>query len=114
MTHGAQEGGPPAKPQWPAARVVARLPGSLPLGGVVQDTPVHGFAEPPQALKFARAGSVASPQATRHEIDLGGLLAFEIRSLITAAEADALITARINVMFEDARLPGLLRSLRAD
>ena len=79
-------------PLWPRTRVVARLPGSLPMGGVVADTPVHAFTEPAPALKFAPAPHPhQSPQ--RHEIDLGGLLAFEIRHLLTPTEADALVHA---------------------
>lgn len=78
---------------WPAARVVARLPGSLPMGGVVHDTPIHAFAEPAPALAFAAPGTPGAPTPTRHDIELGGLLAFEIRNLLTPAEADALIAA---------------------
>ena len=78
---------------WPATRVVARLPGSLPMGGVVHDTPIHAFAEPAPALALALPGAPDATQPKRHEIDLGGLLAFEIRHLITPAEADALIAA---------------------
>ena len=78
---------------WPATRVVARLPGSLPLGGVVADTPIHAFAEPAPALAFALPGSPGVPVPTRHEIELGGLLAFEIRNLLTADEADAMVAA---------------------
>lgn len=32
---------------WPETRIVARLPGSLPMGGIIPDTPVHAFATPP-------------------------------------------------------------------
>jgi hypothetical protein len=33
--------------KWPAHRTVALLPGSLPQGGVVPDTPIHAFVTPP-------------------------------------------------------------------
>ena len=80
----------PSAADWPAARVVARLPGSLPLGGVVPDTPIFAFAEPAAALDLASP----LPQApTRHEIDLIGLLAFEIRGLLRPEEADAWVQA---------------------
>ena len=79
-----------ANTKWPAARVVARMPGSLPMGGVVPDTPIFAFAEPAAALSL----DSALPQApTRHEIDLVGLLAFEIRGLLLPGEADALVQA---------------------
>ena len=79
-----------AVPAWPAPRVVARMPGSLPMGGVVPDTPIYAFAEPAPALRW---GPGPQTPPTRHEIDLVGLLAFEIRGLLSPEEADALVQA---------------------
>ena len=36
--------------KWPAHRTVALLPGSLPQGGVVPDTPIHALLSAPAAL----------------------------------------------------------------
>lgn len=80
----------PTTTTWPEARVVARLPGSLPMGGVVPDTPIFAFAQPPADLEWNRAPPKAP---SRHEIDLLGLLAFEIRGLLRPEEADALVRA---------------------
>ncbi len=79
-----------AESQWPAHRSVALLPGSLPQGGVVPDTPIHAFVTPPLQLSLR---TDAGLHPTRHDIELGGLLAFEIRNLLTAAEADAVVEA---------------------
>lgn len=75
---------------WPARRAVARLPGSLPMGGTVPDTPVHAFAQTPAPLVLAR-GAELQPQ--RRDIDLGGLLAFSIDPVISSAEADHIVAA---------------------
>lgn len=66
------------------------MPGSLPMGGVVPDTPIFAFAQPAAALEWER-GLPQGP--TRHDIDLAGLLAFEIRGLLRAEEADAMVQA---------------------
>lgn len=91
---------------WPATCVVARLPGSLPLGGVVQDTPIHAFAEPAPALNFDADAGSASLRPLRHDIELGGLLAFEIRGLLTASEADAVVQASEQFGYR-AEAPGI-------
>ncbi len=44
---------------WPAHRAVAWLPGSLPMGGVVPDTPVHAFETTPASLALPRDGYMA-------------------------------------------------------
>ncbi|MGJ7580397.1 2OG-Fe(II) oxygenase [Variovorax sp. RHLX14] len=88
---------------WPAHRSVALLPGSLPKGGVVPDTPIHAFVTPPPQLSLeADAGT----RPTRHDIELGGLLAFEIRNLATDSEADALIEASERFGYRD-EAPGI-------
>lgn len=88
---------------WPAAIAVAHLPGSLPLGGVVPMTPVFAFAGPaPQLALTADSGLV--PQRT--DIELGGLLAFTIDNVITAAEADAIVEASERFGYRD-EAPGI-------
>lgn len=89
---------------WPAARVVARLPGSLPMGGVVPETPVHAFAETPPALAFDAAAAGLAP--VRRDIDLGGLLAFVIDDVVTADEAGRLVAASEHFGFRD-EAPGI-------
>lgn len=80
----------PTTTNWPEARVVAHLPGSLPMGGVVPDTPIFAFAQPTATLEW----DAALPQPpTRHEVDLLGLLAFEIRGLLRPEEAEAMVQA---------------------
>jgi hypothetical protein len=88
---------------WPAHRAVALLQGSLPQGGVVPDTPIHAFIAPPAPLALG-ADTGLRPQ--RHDIELGGLLAFEIRDLVTAAEADAIVEASERFGYRD-EAPGI-------
>lgn len=75
---------------WPDVRAVAHLPGSLPMGGVVPDTPVHAFERTPAALRLQPQPGL-NPQ--RRDIDLDGLLAFEISHVLTAQEADRVVEA---------------------
>jgi hypothetical protein len=75
---------------WPSTRVVATLPGSLPMGGVVPDTPIHAFTETPQALRWPDSAGL---HPTRTDVDLGGSLAFAIDDVVTAQEAQAMISA---------------------
>jgi hypothetical protein len=75
---------------WPAHRAVAHLPGSLPMGGVIPMTPVHAFATTPAALRWQTQTAL---QPRRRDIELGGLLAFVIDDVATAAEADAIVAA---------------------
>ena len=89
--------------EWPAHRTVALLPGSLPLGGVVPDTPIHAFIAPPPPLEL-HADTALRPE--RHDIELGGLLAFEIRNLASAAEADAIVEASERFGYRD-EAPGI-------
>lgn len=93
----------PAPGDWPENRVVARLPGSLPMGGVVQGTPVHAFAALPAAHAWP---SDHGRIPRRHDIDLGGLTAFVIDDVITAEEADSLIAASEHFGFRD-EAPGI-------
>lgn len=89
---------------WPAQRVVARLTGSLPMGGVVPETPVHAFAHTPPTLDFRHGPRPAA--AARTDIDLGGLLAFSLDPVVTAAEADAIVAASECFGFRD-EAPGI-------
>ena len=88
---------------WPAHRAVARLPGSLPMGGVVADTPVHAFDPSPACLCLG-PGEGLTPR--RRDIELGGLLAFQIRDVVSPAEADALAAASEHLGFRD-EAPGI-------
>jgi len=76
--------------QWPQARVVATLPGSLPMGGVVPETPIHAFATTPACLTLQPQPSLLP---TREDIDIGGSIAFLIRDVVTSDEARAIIEA---------------------
>ena len=53
---------------WPTTRIVATLPGSLPMGGLVPDTPIHAFARTPECLRLQADQGLAP---VRHDIDLG-------------------------------------------
>ena len=70
--------------------VVERLPGSLPMGGVVPETPVHAFRQTPESLLLEPQASL---RPERHEIDCDGALAFRITQVVTAEEADAIVEA---------------------
>ena len=93
---------PPVAAAWPTARVVAYLPGSLPMGGIVPMTPVHAFEQPPQALHLGPHAAVP----TRRDIDLGGPIAFVIDDVASAAEADAIIAASERFGYRD-EAPGI-------
>lgn len=81
-------------------RVVATLPGSLPMGGVVADTPIHAL-DPPLALD-----PQAAPAPRRSDIELGGLLAFCIEDVLTADEADRMRAAAERLGYREAA-PGI-------
>ena len=80
----------PTSHTWPAQKVVARMMGSLPMGGVVPETLIHTFAQPPECLRFQTQPNL---QPSRRDIELGGLLAFVIDDVTTAVEADAIVAA---------------------
>jgi hypothetical protein len=73
------------------------------MGGVVPLTPVHAFDTPPAALALA-AESALTP--VRHDIDLGGLLAFVIDDVVTPDEADAIVAATEQFGYRD-EAPGI-------
>lgn len=78
------------RPNWPAAIEVAHMPGSLPMGGLVPMTPIFAFEQPAPVLALAANDGLAPH---RDDIELGGLLAFTISDVVTAAEADAIVEA---------------------
>ena len=88
---------------WPDHHAVAHLPGSLPMGGVVPMTPVHAFDVPPAALVLADRPAL---QPVRHDIALGGLLAFVIEDVVSAPEADAIVAATEQFGYRD-EAPGI-------
>ena len=94
MDHGAT---------WPGHHAVAHLPGSLPMGGVVPMTPVHAFDSLPAALALGDAHAL---RPVRHDIELGGLLAFVIDQVVTPSEADAIVAATEQLGYRD-EAPGI-------
>ena len=84
-------------------RAVAHMPGSLPMGGQVADTPVFAFHHTPEDLALGPQPSLI-PQ--RRDITLDGLLAFEISEVLTPAEADALVAATEQLGYRD-EAPGI-------
>jgi hypothetical protein len=84
-------------------RVVATLPGSLPGGGTVLDTPIHAFAQTPAELVFSDPTQVT----VRDEIDCDGALAFLIRNVVSPEEAQELIRASELFGFRSAA-PGIV------
>ncbi len=88
---------------WPAAMAVAHLPGSLPAGGVVPMTPVFAFERPVAQLALPDPHPLA-PRRT--DIELGGLLAFVIDGVLTAAEADLIVEASEHFGYRD-EAPGI-------
>ncbi len=88
---------------WPPHRAVARLPGSLPMGGVVPMTPVFSFEQPAGKLAFPSDHGL---QPRRTDIPLGGLLAFLIDGVLTPAEADAMVEASERFGYRD-EAPGI-------
>lgn len=88
---------------WPATRVVARLPGSLPAGGTIPHTPVFAFEKTPSSLSL---GVRPELQPGRRDIALDGLLAFVIDDVVTADEADAIVAASEHFGFRE-EAPGI-------
>lgn len=89
---------------WPPHHAVAHLPGSLPMGGTVEATPIHAFGWPAPAL--ALHGERA-PATMRRDLDLGGLLGFVIDDLVDPDEAVALIEASERLGYRP-EAPGIL------
>lgn len=80
--------------------VVATMPGSLPMGGLVDDTPIHAL-QPGLALQPR-----PELRPRRDDIELGGLLAFTIADVVTPDEADAIASAAESLGYRDAA-PGI-------
>jgi hypothetical protein len=68
---------------WPTHHAVARMHGSLPMGGVIPMTPIYAFASPASALVFQELGTL---QPLRRDIGIAGVLAFEISDMVTPYE----------------------------
>lgn len=75
---------------WPNIQTVAHLVGSLPMGGIVQNTPVFAFAKLPVHMPFSKPHQHTP---TRHDIPLADQLAFTIDRVVTDEEADWLVAA---------------------
>ncbi len=88
---------------WPEPRVVARMAGSLPLGGAVAGTPVHAFSATPPSLAL---GELPLLQQQGYGIDLGGLLAFVIENVVSPEEADQIVEASERFGYRD-EAPGI-------
>lgn len=88
---------------WPAHFAAAHMPGSLPMGGVIPMTPIFAFETPAAPLVLSHQPLLAPRRA---DIELGGLLAFMIDSVITAEEADAIIEASERFGYRD-EAPGI-------
>lgn len=88
----------------PAIFAVAKLPGSLPMGGVVEGTPVYAFRRTPAALLLSRQSQLPS---RRSDLDVGGSPAFVIDDVLTRGEAEAVIAASEVLGYSDAA-PGIV------
>ena len=73
------------------------------MGGVVPMTPVHAFDSVPLALCLQDQPGL---RPERHDIDLGGLLAFFIDDVVTPNEADAIVAATEQLGYRD-EAPGI-------
>jgi hypothetical protein len=87
----------------PVSRIVARLPGSLPMGGAVADTPIHAFVTPPAGLPVAQPSQQV---CTRTDLPLGHAIAFRINDVVTAVEADAIVEASERLGYRE-EAPGI-------
>jgi hypothetical protein len=103
LSLGVHPGCPDPVHDWPSHHAVAFMPGSLPLGGVVPMTPIHAFDSPPQALSLQLQPGL---HPARHDISLGGLLAFVITEVLSTDEADALVAATERLGYRD-EAPGI-------
>lgn len=89
---------------WPQHHAVAYLPGSLPMGGVVPMTPIHAFDAVPEPLRWQ---DQLADRPLRHDIELGGLLAFTIDQVIPPELADAIIFASERLGYRE-EAPGIV------
>ncbi len=85
-----------------AGYVIATQPGSLPMGGTVQNTPIYALKQLPPGLL---ATAPAAP-ATRTDLDIGGQLAFVIDNVINAQACRTLIEIGEQFGFR-AEAPGI-------
>lgn len=89
---------------WPDQAVVARMPGSLPMGGAVPATPIHAFCTTPPGLAL---GAQPQLRTQGRAIDLGGLLAFVIEDVVSPDEADRIVVASERFGYRD-EAPGIM------
>lgn len=85
--------------------VVATMPGSLPMGGSVPDTPIHALLQAPPPLDGSDGVAL---QPRRTDIDLGepGRIAFLIEDVVSPAEADAMVRISEQMGYRD-EAPGI-------
>ncbi len=76
--------------EWPAHHAVAKMHGSLPMGGVAPTTSIHAFTIVAAALVFQEHAELLP---ARRNIEIAGQLASEISDVVTSYEADAIIAA---------------------
>ncbi|MEY3572921.1 MAG: hypothetical protein RJA77_836 [Pseudomonadota bacterium] len=87
----------------PTSRVVARITGSLPMGGVQPNTPIYAFDE---AL-FLPEELVAPPiPPSRTDINLDGQLAFLISGVLTRTQCQTIVRATESLGYS-AAAPGI-------
>ncbi len=86
-----------------APYVVATMPGSLPMGGVVADTPIYALAHTPPSLRL-------DPHPGLHPVHrvvpLEGVLAWTISDVIAPEEADAIVALTEQMGYRD-EAPGI-------
>jgi hypothetical protein len=82
------------------ARVIARLTGTLPEGGIEQGTPIYASDMPNLVTR------AAAPKAHREDITLGDKIAFTIENVITREEAAGFIALTEGLGYRDAA-PGI-------
>jgi hypothetical protein len=83
--------------------VVATMTGSLPMGGVVADTPIYALACTPPQLRLA---AVASLHPVMQTVPLEGVFALTISNVITPDEADAIVALTEHMGYRD-EAPGI-------
>lgn len=84
-------------------RIVSEMTGSLPMGGVVLDTPIYGVTPTPEYLLLQDA---TIPAAQRVDVDVGGKLAFVIHHVVTVDDARRMIALTEQLGYRD-EAPGI-------
>eukprot|EP00355_Strombidium_rassoulzadegani_P003840 CAMPEP_0168623860 /NCGR_PEP_ID=MMETSP0449_2-20121227/9067_1 /TAXON_ID=1082188 /ORGANISM="Strombidium rassoulzadegani, Strain ras09" /LENGTH=238 /DNA_ID=CAMNT_0008665303 /DNA_START=27 /DNA_END=741 /DNA_ORIENTATION=+ len=81
---------------------VARLHGSLPMGGSVAGTPVHALRSGHPKFPLVEP----SLQPTRNDIPLDGQIAFRVEDVLTSVECDEIVRVAEGLGFSEAA-PGI-------